>query len=195
MFGTGSTNKVNYRNHFPEFKRRFDGKHYYWEFSLMAIKNTFLPTNDPNLFKSTLSIGKKMGLSVAYCDNDGLTESPKTRDNFIGSKYLSSADQNNSYINASLFGSLVLVDNNTTENVYIKSEKSVKTWLSASKQLNISWDDSWSHPSILLTDLYGRIIKQLDATINTFDISSLNHGCYLIVLKENNKSVTHKVIL
>ena len=195
IFGTGSTNKVNYRSHFPEFKRRFDGNHYYWEFSLMAIKNTFTPTNDPNLFKSVLSVGKKMGLSVAYCDNDGLTESPKTRDNFIGSKYLTSADQNNSYINASLFGSLILADNNTTNVQNIDIKNTVRAWVNSSKQLNISWDNSWSNPIILLTDLFGKTIQQFDSKINTFDISSFNHGCYLVVIKENNNTVTRKIIL
>ncbi len=194
IYSTGTTNKVNYRNHLPEFKRVFDGNHYYWEFSMMAIKNTFTPTNDPNLFKSTLTIGKKIGLSVAYCDNDGLTENPKTRDNFIGSKYLTSADQNNSYINASLFGSLILADNTSTDVQNINIEKTVSAWINSSKKLNISYDISWSQPIILLTDLSGRTIQQLDTKINTFDVSSLSHGCYLIVLKQNDKCVTTKII-
>jgi hypothetical protein len=196
IYATGTTNKVNNRNHFPEFKRRFDGTHYYWEFSLMAIKNTFLPTNDPSLFKSTLTVGKKMGLSVAYCDNDGLTESPKTRDNFIGSKYLSSADQNNSYINASLFGSLILADNNTTEISAIKIDNSINIWIDNDRQLNCKMEGSWNLPTMRITDISG--ITMLERSVNNtskVDVSAYNHGCYLITVTENNRTTTRKIIL
>jgi len=195
MYGTGTTNKVNYRNHFPEFKRSFVGNHYYWEFSMMVLKNTYTPSSVLADHNAALAVGKQMGLTVNYCDNDGLTENPKTRDNFISSKYVPQANYNDSYMNASLFGSLILSDNNTTEISSLEIENSVKIWLDNSKQLHFSWDESWSQPIVLLTDLSGRTIKLLDSKINSFDLSSLSYGCYLLVLKEKNRLVTHKVIL
>ena len=109
-----ANNKVDYSNHLPEFVRAFDGNHYYWEFSLMALKNTFTPTATPADHKATLSVGKRMGLTVAYCDNDNPNENPLVRDNFIASKYVPQANYNDSYMNATLFGSLLLADDNTT---------------------------------------------------------------------------------
>ena len=49
-----------------------------------------------------------MGLSVAYCDNDGTGD----RENFIGAVDVSEADQNMAYMNADVFGTLPLIGNN-----------------------------------------------------------------------------------
>ncbi|MEO1012373.1 MAG: sugar-binding protein [Bacteroidota bacterium] len=47
---------------------------------------------------------KKMGFALAYCDNDGSTE----RENFIGSIFVPGEDKNQGWINADIFGTLVL---------------------------------------------------------------------------------------
>jgi hypothetical protein len=103
---------VNYRDHFPEFKRGKNGNVYTWEFSLMVLTDKFTPTDVPADFKSTLQVGKRMGFSVAYCDNDNSAVNP-VRDHFIASKYQTQAESNNSYINASIFGVMNLVNEPT----------------------------------------------------------------------------------
>lgn len=53
-----------------------------------------------------LSKEKKIGFALAYCDNDGSTE----RENFIGSVFVPGEDKNVAWINADVFGTLVLKD-------------------------------------------------------------------------------------
>jgi len=53
-----------------------------------------------------LSKNKKIGFALAYCDNDGSTE----RENFIGSVFVPGEDKNVGWINADVFGTLVLKD-------------------------------------------------------------------------------------
>lgn len=50
--------------------------------------------------------GKVMGLMVAYCDNDG----SELRENFIGSEVVLSGPKDRGYIDAGLFGTLMLVE-------------------------------------------------------------------------------------
>lgn len=202
MYGVSwqNYNIMNYSNHLPEFKRRFDGRHYYWEFSLMVLKDTYVqaPVNDnPAASKSTLTVGKRMGMSVAYCDNDGLNENPPTRDHFIGSKYLEPANQNDSWWNASLLGSLILADDNVVSNVQnINSDNSVKIWIDNAKLLNFKLDGKWNSPIVRISDVSGRIVAEQKMTNSSkINVSGLNHGCYLIVVSENNHTSNCKIIL
>lgn len=52
----------------------------------------------------TLTKDKKIGFALAYNDNDGSTE----RENFIGSVFVPGEDKNVGWINADVFGTLVL---------------------------------------------------------------------------------------
>ncbi len=51
-----------------------------------------------------LAKNKKMGFALAYCDNDGSME----RENFIGSVFIPGEDKNRAWIDADLFGTLIL---------------------------------------------------------------------------------------
>jgi len=193
-------NIMNYSNHLPEFTRRFDGKHYFWEFSLMVLKDTYVQAgvnDNPAASKSTLTVGKRMGMSAAVCDNDGLNENPPTRDHFIGSKYIEPANQNDSWWNASLLGSLILADNSVTSNVQnINSANSVKIWIDNARLLNCKMDANWNSPIVRISDISGRIVaEQRMSNDSKIDVSGLNHGCYLIVVSENNHSLNCKIIL
>jgi len=53
----------------------------------------------------TLAAGKIMGLMIAYCDNDGSA----LRENFIGSESVHFGPKDRGWIDAGLFGTLVLV--------------------------------------------------------------------------------------
>jgi hypothetical protein len=51
-----------------------------------------------------LSAGKVIGLMLAYCDNDG----SELRENFVGSEHVPFGDKDRGWIDAGLFGKLVL---------------------------------------------------------------------------------------
>ena len=51
-----------------------------------------------------LSAGKIMGLMLAYCDNDA----SELRENFIGSESVPTGPKDRGWIDAGLFGTLIL---------------------------------------------------------------------------------------
>lgn len=97
-----------YAPHFPEFALRKTGNTYTREFSLKVYNDTYDDAN-PEASRVTLETGKIIGLSVAVCDNDGLDENPKTRDNFFGSVWVTAAAYNDHWMNADDYGTLELV--------------------------------------------------------------------------------------
>lgn len=191
-----ATNKVNYSNHLPEFVRTFDGEHNYWEFSLRVLKNTFTPTAAAADHQATLSVGKRMGLTVAYCDNDNPNENPLERDNFIASKYVPQANYNDSWMNASLFGSLILTDNNTTYLPTRGSEQPIKLFVDNTKTLRCQSDNLWAIPAIKITDITGKIIciHKINKEI-AIDLSLYKKGCYIISIKNDYMTYSQKIIL
>jgi len=52
-----------------------------------------------------LYTNKNVGFALAYCDND----TSKTRENFIGSVKVEGDDKNRGWIDAGIFGTLLLV--------------------------------------------------------------------------------------
>jgi uncharacterized protein (DUF362 family) len=73
-----------------------------WELEIKVFPSTFKygAKNEP----VSLAAGKKLGFAIAYCDSDN----GKAREHFIGSIPIQGADKNVAWINASVFGSLVL---------------------------------------------------------------------------------------
>ena len=114
MVGTQANSKwINYASHFPEFALRKTGNTMIREFSLIVYNDTYSETNK-DAARVKLQAGKEMGLSVAYCDNDGLNENPKVRDNMFGSVSEPSPG-NLHWMNADYFGKAVLVSESGTE--------------------------------------------------------------------------------
>ncbi|QLG46353.1 sugar-binding protein [Costertonia aggregata] len=73
-----------------------------WEIAVKLFDDSYMDgkTNIPKkLFKE-----KKVGFGLAYCDNDG----SKERENFIGSVFIAGEDKNRGWIDADVFGTLVL---------------------------------------------------------------------------------------
>jgi len=83
-----------------------NGNIYTWELAIQIYDDTYDEgsSNTPVV----LTANKEMGLSVAYCDNDGTGD----RENFIGAVNVSEADQNTAYQNADVFGTLTLMGSN-----------------------------------------------------------------------------------
>jgi len=110
---------VDYASHLPEFALRKVGNLYTREFSLIVYNDTYNNTN-PTASRVQLQAGKIMGLSLAYCDNDDPNETPKRRDNFFGSVWVSHADSNNHWMDADDFGTAQLI---STTNINSSDEK------------------------------------------------------------------------
>jgi hypothetical protein len=99
---------MNYTSHLPEFAMRVTGLTAVREFSLIVYNDTYDNNNNKDASRSQLVVGKQMGLSLAYCDNDHLNEDPKVRDNMFGSVW-EAYPGNMHWMNADGYGSIKLV--------------------------------------------------------------------------------------
>ena len=100
----------DYADHFQDFMVRRDGHKLTWEFSLKVHDDSY-DDYTPENSRVTLEPGKKLGLSMAYCDNDDPMEYPKTRDHFIGSDRgpdEALSEWNEHWQNADVYGTLIL---------------------------------------------------------------------------------------
>ncbi|MGD1046447.1 MAG: T9SS type A sorting domain-containing protein [Bacteroidota bacterium] len=105
---------MNYTSHLPEFAMRVTGLTVVREFSLIVYNDTYEDTmTNKNAARLLLEVGKEMGLSVAYCDNDHPNINPKVWENMFGSVWEPSPG-NMHWMNASLFGHVKLVAENAT---------------------------------------------------------------------------------
>jgi len=111
----------NFATHFPQFAMRKDGNRYSWEFSLAVYNDTY-DHNNPEASRAQLRVGKIMGLSLAYCENDDPNENPKKRDNFFGSVWVPEAAFNDHWMNADGFGTVMLVSSSP-----VKIDKGTET--------------------------------------------------------------------
>lgn len=92
-------------SHHVESRWKQQGNKVVWELAIDIYTDAYLDGDDGNT-PVVLSEGKVMGLMVAYCDNDGSA----LRENFIGSEFVPGDEKDRGWIDAGLFGSLVLVD-------------------------------------------------------------------------------------
>ena len=93
-------------SHHVQSRWRQQGDKLVWEVAIDVYSDTYrddAPDNRP----VQLSAGKVLGLLVAYCDNDG----SELRENFIGSEAVASGPKDRAWIDAGIFGKLVLDGN------------------------------------------------------------------------------------
>jgi len=98
-------NGVNYKNNLKVVMDTIGDHTYLWEMAIKIYGKDFSAANPENS-RIWLTGKKLMGFVVAYCDNDKAT----TRENFIGSVYMTEKTANDNYITADYFGPLLLVD-------------------------------------------------------------------------------------
>ena len=77
---------------------------YRWEFKISLFSDDF-EYGKPNQ-KVALSVNKKIGFAIAYCDNDN----SEHRENFIGSVAVEGNDKDRGWIDANIFGTIELED-------------------------------------------------------------------------------------
>lgn len=90
-----------YNNHVHS-KRVTNGDVSVWEFEIIIYDDTYEEgkVNDPMILKKD----QKIGFAIAYNDNDG----SKERENFIGSVFIPGEEKNLGWINADVFGTIIL---------------------------------------------------------------------------------------
>lgn len=89
--------------HHVESRWQQQGNKLIWEISIDIYTDDYQDTATDNQ-SIQLSAGKVMGLMVAYCDNDG----SELRENFIGSESAVGGASDRGWIDAGLFGKLIL---------------------------------------------------------------------------------------
>ena len=113
MAGTiANSHMADYTSHIPEFALRRTGQTAVREFSLIVYNDTYTDSNKAAA-RSLLTVGKLMGLSVAYNDNNYPNIKPAVRNYMFGGDWEQSPG-NMDWINASYFGHVRLVAGNTT---------------------------------------------------------------------------------
>ena len=90
-------------SHHVESRWRQQGDKIVWELAIDIYTDDYSDQSNDNQ-PVTLSAGKVLGLMVAYCDNDG----SELRENFVGSEFVPSGPKDRGWIDAGLFGSLLL---------------------------------------------------------------------------------------
>ena len=90
-----------YNNHVSS-KIYTEGTVSIWEMSVRLFSDDYL--EDARNTPQKLKRNKKVGFALAYCDNDG----SKERENFIGSVFVPGEDKNQGWIDADIFGTLLL---------------------------------------------------------------------------------------
>jgi hypothetical protein len=100
----GTDSLPHYFNEHARMKRKTKDNVSIWEVAVKIYPDTFDPKKANTAVK--LVGGKTLGFALAYCDNDRSAE----RENFIGSVVVRGAGKNQGWINASIFGRLLLSD-------------------------------------------------------------------------------------
>ncbi len=101
----GTNEQAQNYSHHVESRWQQKGDKVIWELAIDIYTDEFVDGSDENI-PVTLSAGKLMGLMIAYCDNDG----SELRENFIGSESVPSGPKDRGWIDAGLFGALLLTE-------------------------------------------------------------------------------------
>lgn len=171
---------------------------YTWELEIKVYPSTYTRVN-PGL-PVTLTPNKIMGFSLAYCDNDGGAE----RDNFFGSRYQTLANANRSYIDASIFGSLKLVDSSYTAPSIVNIESEVLPFMvypnPAHDKLYYSVNVNGGNPEkIRFTNISGQVVYETKinntSTPGFISVNDFERGVYLVEVVTNQASYSRQIVL
>ena len=188
---------INYKDHIQVVMDTIGEHTYLWEMAIKIYDASFTVTN-PEASRVTLTPEKLMGFTIAYCDNDKTT----SRENFIGSMYMTAATANDNYITADYFGSLLLSDTRTT--TMLEPEKSqgdqlISVFPNPAKNF-ISLEKLTNNNEEILIELYN-FAGVVQKTINTksrnqvIDLNNAVPGIYFLSVKSGGKRQTEKIIL
>ncbi|RPI06978.1 MAG: T9SS C-terminal target domain-containing protein [Ignavibacteriae bacterium] len=204
MAGTQQASaRANYTSHFPEYALRRTGQTAVREFSLIVYNDTYTESNKAAA-RSQLAAGKEMGISVAYCDNDGLNENPKVRDHMFGSVW-EAAPGNMHWMNADGFGHVTLAAETSTgvANRQPISAHVMKLYPNpSSSSSKVELENSYrGEVSIRLYNLLGQEISRTSASkLNnqfaaTLQLQKLPPGMYFIQMNMGHTVYSEKLLV
>lgn len=101
----GTDEKPRDYSHHVSSQWRQTGDRVIWEVAIDVYDDSYVDDSSDN-HPVPLTPGKVMGLMVAYCDNDA----SEIRENFIGSESVPTGPKDRGWIDAGLFGALILTE-------------------------------------------------------------------------------------
>ncbi len=161
-----------------------------WEFAINIYPDTYVYGGSNTAV--TLTLGKKLGFNLAYCDND-----TGVRNSFIGSRFQQDADKDRGYINADVFATLELVAATVTSNtssyeqaftIYPNPSSGV---LSIETELSL---DKVSVKNSLGLEVFQESVKSSGELVR-LDLSTLPNGAYIVQFYSGEKIVSKEIIL
>jgi hypothetical protein len=188
---------VNYKQNLKVVMDTVADHVYLWELAIKMYSATFSLSN-PEASRVWLSHNKLMGFTIAYCDNDNTT----SRENFIGSMYMTSATANDNYKTANYFGSMLLVDQTQGSSSIPKKQRS-------DRYFNVSPNPAGSHIRIeqmspsssgIAVDLLsasGQLVKSLSLQSSNNEISTagLPSGIYFVILRSGTQFQAERILI
>lgn len=166
--------------------RTNSGTTYTWEVAMTIYSNTYsdVNANTPvNLYE-----GKTCGMSLAYCDDDG----SNVRESFIGSEVMPAGHNNDNYITADYFGTLLLKGENPTLGIS-ESEINVQTF---QNQILLSIQNEIQDYQVSIFDLSGKCLENGKGKGSQFfSANRYEAGCYLILLESEKTYIVKKIII
>ena len=187
-------NGINYKNNVIADMDTIGTDTYLWEFAFKNYNETF-NISDPEKSRVKLGHNKKMGLTVAYCDNDEST----SRENFIGSMVMTPATANDMYKNADYFGLMILQDPDSvsTNVVAADSKMDIKIY-PVPAQNHFTIETSTANQStvyVTISTVNGQIVKteRYKESKHSIDINELESGMYLVKIIQG-KNTFSKII-
>jgi Carbohydrate family 9 binding domain-like/Secretion system C-terminal sorting domain len=192
-----SGNGVNYKNNIKVVMDTIGVNTYLWEVAIKIYNAGFI-INNPEASRVKLTGKKLMGLTIAYCDNDMAL----TRENFIGSMYMTAKTANDNYITADYFGSLLLVDQQQTTisdpGVYL-SKKIFSIYPNPARDLLKL--EREANPTGLLTieirSVTGVLLKTLtfESRTQIVETDDLIPGVYILSVSFGNSRQSERIII
>lgn len=171
-------------NNYLESEHTSDGNVYTWEVRIPLYTDAFSLTLMVNLTR-TLAQGDTIGLSVAYCDNDGGMD----RESFIGSQQIEGPDKNTSYKNASVFGAVILTGSEVSKVNYLNDELNLNV-----TNHKIIFKSSHRIKQVIIFQLNGGIILQKQNPGNDINISTLEPGLYIMQVTNTKSKATYRFV-
>lgn len=207
----GGSFSPEYFPHFDDAILLKDGDLYYWEFSLKVYTDEYEAGSEETT-RSELTLDKKMGLALAYCETDNLSE--YKREMFLGSfpghaDKLGDADGGNLYgyndtwQNADDYNVLTLADvavpDNSTPGKMINNNLTIRN-LGADQGFIVSFQDAFSGAvRAELFDITGKQVqwfeKQKSASQFEAHLNTPGAGLYIVRLAAGNNVYSKKVMV
>lgn len=188
-------NPINYKNNIAVRMDTIGTHTYLWEIAIKNYSAAFTSSN-PEASRVILTPNKIMGFSIAYCDNDQTT----SRENFIGSMYMTSATANNNYITADYFGSLKLKASTTTNaTTGLEQSNQLVDVFPNPAQNKIKVERKGQDQKILTVEMRsitGALVKSilLKGNQETINIADMRSGMYVMSIISDNQIQVERIV-